>query len=82
MLTMKKKILITGGNGTVGAGLVKELRLRGHWVVSCDRSHREDETGFSLRTDVDRPTYARCDLAALAPWSSCPGRHHLARNVA
>ncbi|HEX2524458.1 MAG TPA: SDR family NAD(P)-dependent oxidoreductase, partial [Terriglobia bacterium] len=59
---MKKQILVTGGNGTVGAGLVKELRERGHWVVSCDRSHREDETGFSLRTDVDKPTYARCDV--------------------
>src|SRR5438552_265192 len=59
---MKKNILVTGGNGTVGAGLVKELRHRGHWVVSCDRSHREDETGFSLRTDVGKPTYARCDV--------------------
>lgn len=59
---MEKRILVTGGNGTVGAGLVKELRERGHWVVSCDRSHREDETGFSLRTDVDKPTYARCDV--------------------
>src|SRR5438874_11639895 len=59
---MKKKILITGGNGTVGGGLVKELRLRGHWVVSSDRSHREDETGCSLRTDVAQPLYARCDV--------------------
>lgn len=58
----KQRILVTGGNGTVGAGLVKELRDRGHWVVSCDRSHREDETGFSLRFDVDKPTYARCDV--------------------
>jgi dTDP-glucose 4,6-dehydratase len=59
---MQKRILVTGGNGTVGAGLVKDLRQRGHWVVSCDRSHREDETGFSLHTDVDKPTYARCDV--------------------
>jgi dTDP-glucose 4,6-dehydratase len=59
---MKKQILVTGGNGTVGAGLVQELRARGHWVISCDRSHREDETGFSLRTDVGKPTYARCDI--------------------
>jgi dTDP-glucose 4,6-dehydratase len=59
---MQTRILVTGGNGTVGAGLVAELRGRGHWVVSCDRSHREDETGFSLRTDVGRPTYARCDV--------------------
>src|SRR5437867_1381295 len=59
---MQKRILVTGGNGTVGTGLVAELRRRGHWVVSCDRSHREDETGFSLHGDVGMPTYARCDL--------------------
>src|SRR5919106_645533 len=62
MVHMAKRILITGGNGTVGAGLVAELRRRGAAVVSCDRSHREDEVGFSLRTDVPRPTYARCDV--------------------
>jgi dTDP-glucose 4,6-dehydratase len=56
------RILVTGGNGTVGAGLVTELRSRGHSVVSCDRSHRHDEVGFSLRTDVEAPTYARCDV--------------------
>lgn len=55
-------ILVTGGNGTVGAGLVGELRERGHHVVSCDRSHRHDEIGFSLRTDVKSPVYARCDV--------------------
>ena len=59
-----QKILVTGGNGTVGNGLVEELRLRGHHVVSCDRdrSHRPDEVGFSLRTDVETPVYARCDV--------------------
>ena len=56
------KILVTGGNGTVGAGLCEELRTRGHHVVSCDRSHRHDEIGFSLRTDVQKPLYARCDV--------------------
>ena len=55
-------ILVTGGNGTVGAGLVDELRDRGHHVVSCDRNHRHDEIGFSLRTDVKAPLYARCDV--------------------
>ena len=59
---MSKRIVVTGGNGTVGAGLVAELRQRGHFVVSCDRAHREDEVGFSLRTDVNKPTYARCDV--------------------
>ena len=56
------KVLVTGGNGTVGAGLCEELRSRGHHVVSCDRSHRHDEIGFSLRTDVQKPLYARCDV--------------------
>ncbi|MEP6913211.1 MAG: NAD-dependent epimerase/dehydratase family protein, partial [bacterium] len=56
------RILVTGGLGTVGAGLVKELRGRGHHVVSCDLGHQADEIGFSLRTDVDVPLYARCDI--------------------
>lgn len=56
------RILVTGGMGTVGAGLVKELRSRGHHVVSCDLYHQPDEVGFSLRTDVEVPLYARCDV--------------------
>lgn len=56
------RILVTGGKGTVGAGLIKELRNRGHHVVSCDLCHEHDEVGFSLRTDVERPLYARCDV--------------------
>ena len=55
-------ILVTGGLGTVGAGLIKELRGRGHHVVSCDLRHEADEIGFSLRTDVEVPRYARCDI--------------------
>ncbi|MEW6718197.1 MAG: NAD(P)-dependent oxidoreductase [Chloroflexota bacterium] len=57
-------ILVTGGLGTVGAGLVAELRSRGHHVVTCDLYHQPDEIGFSLRTDVDLPLYARCDVGA------------------
>ena len=56
------RILVTGGLGTVGAGLIKELRSRDHQVVSCDLYHQPDEIGFSLRTDVERPVYARCDV--------------------
>jgi len=56
------QILVTGGLGTVGAGLIKELRGRGHHVVSCDLRHEADEIGFSLRTDVEVPLYARCDI--------------------
>ncbi len=56
------RILVTGGLGTVGAGLVKELRGRGHSVISVDIAHQHDEVGFSLRSDVEHPTYARCDI--------------------
>ena len=56
------RILVTGGLGTVGAGLISELRKRGHHVVSCDLQHQADEIGFSLRTDVEVPLYARCDV--------------------
>jgi dTDP-glucose 4,6-dehydratase len=56
------KVLVTGSNGTVGSGLVDELKSRDHEVVSCDVSHRHDEVGFSLRTDQPHPTYARCDV--------------------
>jgi len=55
-------ILITGGLGTVGAGLVRELRGRGQHVVVCDLPHQPDEIGFSLRSDVAQPLYARCDV--------------------
>jgi dTDP-glucose 4,6-dehydratase len=48
--------------GTVGAGLIDELRKRGHHVVSCDLQHQHDEIGFSLRTDVELALYARCDV--------------------
>jgi dTDP-glucose 4,6-dehydratase len=56
------KILVTGGLGTIGGGLIKELRGRGNHVVSCDLPHQPDEVGFSLRTDVEVPLYARCDV--------------------
>lgn len=56
------RILVTGGLGTVGSGLIKELRKRGHEVISCDLAHQPDEIGFSLRTDVESPQYARCDV--------------------
>lgn len=55
-------ILVTGGLGIVGTGLIDELRSRGHYVVSCDLQHQPDEVGFSLRTDVEKPLYARCDV--------------------
>ncbi len=57
------RILVTGGLGIVGAGLVKELRSRGHHVVSSDLHHQPDEIGFSLRSDTDLPLYARCDVS-------------------
>lgn len=56
------RILVTGGLGTVGSGLVKELRTRGHHVVACDLAHQPDQAGFSLRGDLNEPVYARCDI--------------------
>ena len=56
------RILVTGGLGTVGVGLVTELRRRGHFVVSVDQRHQADEIGFSLASDQPHPSYARCDV--------------------
>jgi dTDP-glucose 4,6-dehydratase len=56
------RILVTGGLGTVGAGLVATLRRRAHHVVSCDLAHQPDEVGFSLSIDISEPLYARCDV--------------------
>ncbi len=56
------RILVTGGLGILGSGLARELRSRAHHLVSCDVSHQPDEVGFSLRTDVEVPLYARCDV--------------------
>ena len=56
------KILVTGGMGVVGTGLVEALRASGHHVVSCDLHHQPDQIGFSVGTDVERPSYARCDV--------------------
>jgi dTDP-glucose 4,6-dehydratase len=55
-------ILVTGGLGIVGSGLVRDLRTRGHRVVSCDLTHQPDEVGFSVATDTTDPLYARCDV--------------------
>jgi dTDP-glucose 4,6-dehydratase len=56
------RILVTGGLGTIGRSLVSDLQNRGHDVVSADIQHGPEEIGFSLRTDVRQPTYARCDV--------------------
>lgn len=56
------RILITGGAGTIGRALGEELRGRGHDIYSVDLSHDENEVGFSLRSDVTEPRYARCDI--------------------
>src|SRR3954454_7723298 len=56
------RVLVTGGLGTVGAGIVSDLRKRGHHVVSSDIAHQSDEVGFTVRTDVAQPLYARCDV--------------------
>ena len=47
------KILVTGGLGTVGRVLVRELRDRGHDVWVSDLGHNHD------------PRYLRCDVGSL-----------------
>jgi len=49
------RILVTGALGTVGHGLVEQLRSAGHEVFGCDNRHGVEEVGFSLRTDVAIP---------------------------
>lgn len=44
------KILVTGSKGTLGTGLVRELRKRGHEVWGCDLQHQADEQ--YIRADV------------------------------
>src|SRR5690349_16889744 len=56
------KVLITGGSGTVGSVLARELMAGGHDVIVADLAHSENEVGFSLRTDVAKPGYVRCDV--------------------
>lgn len=64
MSSETKRILVTGGRGTVGHGLVEELRARGHTVFACDHGHGPEEVGFSVRSDLPAPTYARCDVSS------------------
>lgn len=59
---MSKKVLVTGGLGTIGRELTRVLRDKGFEVYACDLRHSEEEVGFSLRTDVRDPWYARCDI--------------------
>lgn len=56
------RILITGGLGTLGRTLQRELAAAGHECFVVDLAHGEGEVGFSLRTDVRTPRYARCDV--------------------
>ena len=46
------RILVTGGLGTVGTVLVKELRKRAHEVWSCDLHHNHDR--FYVRCDISK----------------------------
>src|SRR5260221_1438558 len=57
-----KRVLVTGAFGTIGRGLVEDLRSRGHHVFAVDIAHGSEEISFSLRSDVTEPRYARCDI--------------------
>lgn len=57
------KILVTGGLGTVGTPLVRELRDRGNEVWLCDLPHHHD------------PQYVRCDVSEYRPLERLVGDH-------
>lgn len=59
---MSRKILITGGLGTLGRGIAEALTARNFEVYTVDISHSSHEIGFSLQSDVPAPRYARCDV--------------------
>lgn len=56
------KILVTGGLGTVGAGLARLLTEHGHEIVSCDLFHHFDQYAYSIESEKGRYTYVRCDI--------------------
>jgi dTDP-glucose 4,6-dehydratase len=56
------RILVTGGLGTVGSGIVRELRNRNFDVLSLDLYHQPDQHTFSLHPDEITPAYVRCDI--------------------
>ena len=57
-----KKVLITGVQGTIGSGIESNLLKKGYHVVGLGRRHSENQFGFTLHSDVDDPTYVRCDI--------------------
>ena len=57
-----KKILITGVQGTIGSGIKLKLEKEGYEVIGLGRRHTENQYGFSLHSDVSKPTYVRCDI--------------------
>lgn len=72
------RIRVTGGLGTVGAGLAADLRTRGHHVISCDIADQSNEVGFSVCIDVSTPFYARCDVGEFRQLEFSPlYREHL-----
>jgi dTDP-glucose 4,6-dehydratase len=56
------KILVTGGLGNDWRGPDNGVASPWSSRRSCDLPHQPDEIGFSLRTDVEVPLYARCDV--------------------
>lgn len=56
------RILVTGGLGTLGSPLIRELHARNHDIVCLDLAHTDNEHAFSIRGDEDAPGYVRCDV--------------------
>lgn len=62
-MSRNKKILVTGGLGTIGSPLVKELRKRGCKVIVLDIFHSLSEKTFSHSATDLEPEYVRCDIS-------------------
>lgn len=57
-----KRILVTGGLGTIGIPLVKVLKADEHKVFVCDVGHHNTEAGFSISDLNPNAEYYRCDV--------------------
>lgn len=56
----QSKVLVTGGCGFIGTNLVRELRLRGHEVWTCDIVQSEDAQ--HIRADVSVFRQVQCAI--------------------
>ena len=51
-MTLKKRILLTGGSGKAGKHVAKQLLDKGHRVLNCDLVNHQQEGLDYLHLDV------------------------------